>query len=49
MVKLFGGNGKPFISETQKDLLEKSIPFVLEWYGKMSLLDNLKSQPIIDN
>ena len=39
MVKFFGGNGKPFISKMQKDLSEKSIPFVLEWYGKMSLLD----------
>ena len=39
MVKFFGGNGKPFISKRQKDLSEKSIPFVLEWYGKMSLLD----------
>ena len=41
MVKFFGGNGKPFISKRQKDLSEKSIPFVLEWYGKMSLLDIL--------
>ena len=39
MVKFFGGNGKPFISKMQKDLSEKSIPFDLEWYGKMSLLD----------
>ena len=39
MVKSFGGYGKPFISKTQKDLSEKSILFVLEWYGKMSLLD----------
>ena len=49
MVKFFGGSGQPFIAKTQKDLSEKSIPFVLEWYGNMSLLDNLKSQPIIDN
>ena len=49
MVKFFGGNGKPFISKTQEDLSGKSIPLVLEWHGKMSLLDNLKSQPIIDN
>ena len=39
MVKFFGGNGKAFISKMQKDLSEKIIPFVLEWYGKMSLLD----------
>ena len=39
MVKFFRGNGQPFISKTQKDLSEKSIPFVLKLYGKMSLLD----------
>ena len=39
MVKFFGGNEQPYISKRQKDLSEKSIPFVLEWYGKMSLLD----------
>ena len=49
MVKFFGGNGQPFISKTQKDLSEKSIPFVLKWYRKMSLPDNLKSQLIIEN
>ena len=49
MVKIFGGNGQAFILKTQKDLSGKSIQFVLEWYGIMSLLDNLKSQPIIDN
>ena len=49
MVKFFGGNGQPFVSKEQKDLWEKSNPFVLEWYRKMSLPDNLKSEPIIDN
>ena len=49
MVKFFEGNGQQFISKKQKDLAVKSIPFVLEWYGKMSVLDNLESQPNIDN
>ena len=48
MVKFFGGNGQAFISKKQKDLAVKSIPFVLK-YGKMSLPDNLESQPNIDN
>ena len=39
MVKFFGGNNQVFISKKQKDLSGKSIPFVLKWYGKMSLLD----------
>ena len=39
MAKFFGGNGQSVISKRKKDLSEKSIPFVLEWYGKMSLLD----------
>ena len=47
MVKFFGCNGQAFISKKQKDLLGKSIPFVLKWYGKMSLPDNLESQSII--
>ena len=37
MVKFFGGNGQIFISKKQKDLADKSIPFVLKAYGKMSL------------
>ena len=37
-MKFFGANGKPFISKRQKDLSDKSIPFVFELYGKMSLL-----------
>ena len=49
MVKFFGGNGQAFISKRQKDLSGKSIPFVSEWYRKMSILDNLESQPNIDN
>ena len=39
MVKFLGVNGQVFISKKQKDLSGKSIRFVLEWYGKMSLLD----------
>ena len=39
MVKFFEGNGQAFISKKQKDLSQKSIQFVLEWYGKMSVLD----------
>ena len=39
MVKLFGGNNQQFILKRRKDLSEKSIPFFLEWYGKMSLQD----------
>ena len=49
MVKLFGGNGQAFISNKQKDLVVKSIPFLQNGYGKMSLLDNLESQPNIEN
>ena len=49
MVKFFGGNGQAFISKKQKDLAVKSIPLVLKWYGKMSLLYNLECQPNIDN
>ena len=49
MEKFFGGNGQAFISKKQKDLSGKSIPFVLKWYRKMSILDNLKSQHNIDN
>ena len=49
MVKFFGDNGQVFISEKQKDLAVKSIQFLLKWYGKMSLLYNLESQPNIDN
>ena len=49
MEKFFGCNGQAFISKEQKDLSGKSIPFVLKWYRKMSILDNLKSQPNVDN
>ena len=48
MVKFFGGNNQVFISKKQKDLSGKSIPFVLKWYGKMSLLDNLNELPWLD-
>ena len=40
MMKFFGSNGQVFISKKEKDLAVKSIPFVLKWHGKMSLLDN---------
>ena len=49
MVKFFEGYGQAFISKKQKDLSGKSIPFVLKWYRKMSILDNLESQANIDN
>ena len=49
MVKFSGGNGQPFISKKQKDWSGKSIPFVLKWYRKMSILDNLETQANIDN
>ena len=49
MVKFFGGNGQQFISKKQKDLIVKSIPFVSKRYENMSVLDNLESQPNIDN
>ena len=45
MVKFFGGNGQVFISEKQKDLAVKSIPFVLKSYGKMSLQDRQYELP----
>ena len=45
----FGGNGQQFISKKQKDLPVKSIPFVSKRYEKKSVLDNLESQPNIDN
>ena len=49
MVKFFGGNGNAFISKKQKYLAVRGIPFVLKWYGKMSLLDNVESQANIEN
>ena len=48
MMKYFGGNGQVFISEKQKDLAVKSIPFVLKSYGKMSLLDNQYELPWLE-
>ena len=47
-MKYFGGNGQVFISEKQKDLAVKSIPFVLKSYGKMSLLDNKYELPWLE-
>ena len=47
MEKFFRGNGQAFILKTQKDWSEKSIAFVLKWYGILSLLENLETQPII--
>ena len=49
MVKFFGGNGQVFISKKQKDLGVKNIPFVLESYGKMTLLDNQYELPWLDS
>ena len=49
MVKIFGDNGQAFILKTQKDLSGKSIAFVLKWYRNLSLLENVESQPNIDN
>ena len=49
MVKFFGGNGQVFISKKQKDLAVKSIPFVLNSYGKMSLLDNQYELPWLES
>ena len=45
MVKFFEGHNQVFISKKQKDLLGKSIPFVLKWHGNMSLLDNQYELP----
>ena len=47
-LKFFSGNDQAFISQKQKYLAVKSIPFVLN-IRKMSLPDNLKSKQIIDN
>ena len=49
MVKFFGGNGQVFISKKQKDLVVKSILFVLKSYGKMSLLDNQYELPWLES
>ena len=48
-MKFFEGHNQVFISKKQKDLLGKSIPFVLKWYGKMSLLDNLYELPRLES
>ena len=49
MVKFFGGNGQVFISKKQKDLPVKSNLFVLNSYGKMSLLDNQYELPWLES
>ena len=49
MVKFFWGNGQVFISEKEKDLAVKSIPFVLKSYGKMSLLENQYELPWLES
>ena len=49
MVKIFGGNGQAFISNKQKDLAVKNIPFVLKSYGKMSLLNNQYKLPWLES
>ena len=48
MVKFSRGNGHVFISEKKKDFSVKSIPLVLKWYGKMSLLDSLYERPWLE-
>ena len=48
MMKFFGGNVQVFISKKQKDLAVKSIPFVLNSYGKMSLLTNQYELPWLE-
>ena len=45
MVKFFQGHNQVFISKKKKDLLGKSIPFVLKLHGKLSLLDNQYELP----
>ena len=49
MVKFFGSNGQVFISKKHTDLAVKSIPFVLKWYGKMSLPDNQYELPWLES
>ena len=49
MVKFFGAVARHLSQKSNKDLAVKTIPFVLKWYGKMSLLGNLESQRNIDN
>ena len=49
MEKFFGRNGEVFISKKKKHLADKSIPFVLKSYGKMSLLDNQYELPWLES
>ena len=49
MVKFFRGNGQEFISKKQKDSADKSTPFVLKSYGKMSLLNNQYELPWLES
>ena len=49
MVKFFGANNQVFTSKKQKDLSGKRIPFVLKWYGKMTLLNNLYELPWLES
>ena len=49
MMKFFRGNVQVFISKKQKDLAVKSIPFVLNSYGKMSLLNNQYELPWLES
>ena len=49
MVKFFGLNGQVFISQKQKYLAVKSIPFVLKSYGKMRLLGNKYELPWLES
>ena len=37
-----------YLSEKAKRFVIEGIPFVLYWYGKMSVLDNLYEPPWLD-
>ena len=49
MVKFFGAMARHLSQKSKKDLAIKTIPFVLKWYGNMSLVGNIESQRNIDN
>ena len=38
-----------YLSKKQKEMVVKSIPFVLKLYGKMSLLDNQYELPWLES
>ena len=49
MVKFFWAMARHLSQKGKEDLAVKTIPFILKWYGKMSLLGNLESMRNIDN